>query len=856
MCKTYQQRPRKFIVTPIACAISLSIALLGALPGQANADDYFNPALLDLENPQQGKTDISAFETDDAQTPGTYRVDIYINNESFDTRDVEFTASGKDNSALAPCFTVETLKQFGIKDKALPKARAGSRCIYLSDIPAASADFKFNQQKLLLSIPQSLLNHQPRGYVSPDHFDEGINAALLNYSFTGGKSYGRNAQTLDSSNAFLNLRPGLNLGAWRFRNYSTWSKNSSDTSSDEHFSSVYTYAQRNIIALKSQLTVGQSSSPSDVFDSISFTGAQLASDDDMLPDSLKGYAPLIRGIAHSNAQVVVRQNGYVIYQSYVAPGAFEITDMYPTGSSGDLNVTVKESDGSEQNFIVPYASLPVLQREGHLKYSVTAGHYRSYDNHVDETPFMQGTAMYGLPAGWTLYGGLQNSSHYAALSAGVGKNFGTLGALSVDVDQAKSELKESTEQNGRAWRVRYSKDIAATGTTVAVAGYRYSTAGYYSLQDVLDSYNDNDNPQINDHRRQREELTINQNISPTLGSLTLSAVKEAYWNSDQKMSSISLGYNNSWHGISYGINYSYNQNTYDSFTDDEDDEDNHDNDRVLSLNVSVPLDKWLKNTYVNYGLNTSKHSATTQNIGLNGSALEGNNLNWNIQEGLSSDGDSDSSNINADYKGTYGEANAGISSDKNQRQVNYGVQGGIIAHANGVTFSQPLGETIALVKAPGVKGVGVNNQTGVKTDFRGYTVVPYVSPYHKTSVSLNTEMLPDDADLTIASQTVVPTRGAVVRASFDTRIGKRVLMTLLRADQRPIPFGASVTLMNEKDQQEFIVGDEGQVYLTGLNDEGQLLVSWGQGTDKQCHVNYQLPEAAGHDIITLSAQCK
>ncbi|VTR36857.1 Outer membrane usher protein fimD precursor [Serratia fonticola] len=113
-----------------------------------------------------------------------------------------------------------------------------------------------------------------------------------------------------------------------------------------------------------------------------FRGGQLASDEEMLPDSMKGYSPVVRGIAKSNAQVTVRQNGYVIYQSYVSPGAFEINDLYSTSGSGDLAVTVTEADGSEQNFIVPFASVPVLQREGALKYSLTGRHYRSSDNSV------------------------------------------------------------------------------------------------------------------------------------------------------------------------------------------------------------------------------------------------------------------------------------------------------------------------------------------------------------------------------------------------------------------------------------------------------------------------------------------
>jgi outer membrane usher protein len=35
-------------------------------------------------------------------------------------------------------------------------------------------------------------------------------------------------------------------------------------------------------------------------------------------------------------------------------------------------VTVKESDGSEQSFVVPFASLAILQREGQVDYALAA----------------------------------------------------------------------------------------------------------------------------------------------------------------------------------------------------------------------------------------------------------------------------------------------------------------------------------------------------------------------------------------------------------------------------------------------------------------------------------------------------
>ncbi|MEX5986165.1 fimbria/pilus outer membrane usher protein, partial [Enterobacter hormaechei] len=497
---------------------------------------------------------------------------------------------------------------------------------------------------------------------------------------SGSNNRARNGNGSDSNSQYANLRPGINIGPWRLRNYTTWSR---DSKGNDKWDTVYTYGQRAIIPLKAQLTTGDSSSPADVFDSIPFRGAQLASDDDMMPDSLKGYAPVVRGIARTNAQVVIRQNGYQIYQSYVAPGAFEITDMYPTGGAGDLDVTVKESDGSEQHFTVAFASLPVLQREGRFKYAVTGGQYRSYNSDVEKTPFAQLTGIYGLPYGLTLYGGVQESSKYQSLAAGIGKNMGDFGAFSTDVTQSWGTPEGMPKSSGQSWRIRYSKNFVETGTNFAIAGYRYSTSGYYGMQEVMDSYGDNS--ALQDRRRNRAELTMSQNIGQNLGSLMLSAVREDYWNSGKTMESYSAGYNNAWNSVTYGITYTYSKN---GSTDSYGHTTSYDKDQQIALNVSVPLEKFLPRTWANYSMNHSKNNGTTHNVGLNGSALENNALNWNVQQGYGTDGVGYTGNANADYKGTYGEVTAGYGYDKDSDRLNYGLQGGIIAHADGVTFSQ------------------------------------------------------------------------------------------------------------------------------------------------------------------------
>lgn len=72
-------------------------------------------------------------------------------------------------------------------------------------------------------------------------------------------------------------------------------------------------------SIKEHAGNGESSSLSSIFDSVPFTGVQLATDEDMIPESLRGFAPIVRGIARTNARVVIKQNGYQIYRALLLP---------------------------------------------------------------------------------------------------------------------------------------------------------------------------------------------------------------------------------------------------------------------------------------------------------------------------------------------------------------------------------------------------------------------------------------------------------------------------------------------------------------------------------------------------------
>ncbi len=86
---------------------------------------------------------------------------------------------------------------------------------------------------------------------------------------------------------------------------------------------------------------------------------------------------------------------------------------------------------------------------------------------------------------------------------------------------------------------------------------------------------------------------------------------------------------------------------------------------------------------------------------MSGTALEEHNLNYSVQEGYGSNGVGNSGSVNLDYQGGVGSASLGYNYNRDGQQVNYGLRGGVIAHSEGITLSQPLGESMAIISAPG-----------------------------------------------------------------------------------------------------------------------------------------------------------
>ncbi len=813
--------------SPRLTAVTLLLLFADLQPAQAG--DYFDPAALEITDPLQKAADLRYFARQGGQLPGNWELQVLVNQQQVGRQAITVI---EEAGQLRPVLSTTRLAAWGVNVQAF----AGlSRQQTVSDIgryiPDASSQLDFSQQRLILSIPQAAMCGQQRDYIDPASWDDGVAAAFSDYSLTG--SHSRNDSGSDRA-SYLNLRNGVNLGVWRLRNYADFRQDSRS-----HWHSRASWLQRDIKSWRSQLRMGDTFTAGELFDSVQFRGIELASEEEMLPDSMRGFAPAIRGMAYSNARVTVAQHGDVIYETWVTPGEFLLSDLYPTSQSGDLEVTIKESDGAERKFIQPYSASARMLRAGRVRYSLSAGQYTPELAQGAAQPFTQSTLFYGLPANLTLYGGTQLAADYQAYALGAVKGLGALGSLGSDLVLADSRTPDNRTRTGHSLRVQYQKEVASSRTSVNLLGYRNSR-GYYAFSEasLLHAHS----VRV-DNTRSRIEVSISQALGDT-SSLTVSTWSQQYWHSRNRDMTLHLGFYNNTRGLSWGLGCYYTKSPQQSRAD-----------RSMSLNLSLPLGQWLTGGGVSYSTTAGNSGYTSQQVSLYGRLAERPDLNYSLQQGSGNKHQGISSSLALDYQGGYGSRQLGWRQDKNRDQLTWSASGSVVAHPHGITFGQITGDSFAIVRAPGAADVAIENGSNIRTDGRGYAIVPTLTSWRKNYITLDSESMMDDVDVERQGQTVIPAGGAVVMANYQTRIGNRVLFTLRNAEG-PLPFGATVQLASAADDSPIdgLVAERGQVYLSGMPERGTLVAVWNSGqTRHRCHMNYTIPMDQRQSAVKIVA---
>lgn len=776
---------------------------------------------------------------------GEYNLYVYVNGNyiSYDHFSV------KNNSVCIP-YTVAL--KLGLKDNLIKSlSEKNADCIDLEkEFDGLVVDFEKTKLNLNIAIPQVYLQNHEANYVSPLQADNGINAAFADYHLNGWAYKYDN--DIEQNSLFLSLNSGMNIGSWRLRHQGNYRRNEQKTdhkkTSDEKYTSLNTYLQKDIPSLNSRLVIGESYTPSELFDSFEFTGVQLGTDNIMLPESQRGFAPTIQGIANTNAKVTIKQGNSVIYETTVAAGPFSINSLNNLSYEGDLDVIVTEANGEVRTSKVAFSSVPQLLRTGISKYNFTLGQYRN--SSLDETPyFALATYQRGLNNNITSYVGNIVAEDYYAVQLGLASS-NRLGAFAFDITHSTATNINplhgmGTSSKGQSYRLSYNKRLKATDTNIAVAAYKFSSEGYLSFSDYVKSSNEFGNQNQIYREKNKIQLTLNQPLGKKLGSFFLSGVMQEYWNQDNGFNkSFQAGYSKgfTWGNVSLSASRSYNQNLED--------------DTQYNFSIGFPLGKkTLKAPYISSSVTRSNRDFSSVQTNASGTFGENNKLSYGVfaNQTKFNNESSFTSGFNTQYRADKANISANYTNSKEYDQFGYGVSGSVVLHRHGINFSQDQGENKVLVEVPNTKGVKIANNNGSSVSRNGFGLVSSLQPYRNNIISLNTSEVPPNTMLDITAQTVAPNFGAIVVAKYPTKYGIPIVFKVDKIEGENLPLGANVYDENQNIITQ--VGQGNKIFLMTEELDGSLTVNYGQNGEKTCSIPFSLNKPNVDEYLIIETSC-
>lgn len=726
-------------------------------------------------------------------TPGEHIIKLRVNGNESGLISAYFDKQGQlcaDDKFLAQAH-IKT------KDPAEP-----AQCPDLTTLwPNGIVDLDPDMNEVEITLPPSAIDyHAP---ASTNNYRGGT-AGLLNYS---GYAMRNDYQGEREERYQGTFQLGFNIQDWIFR--STQSVSDASDSSFNH-DSLYTYAQRTFSDYGKLLQIGEINVMNTRFSIPTIHGVQWVPDASLTAD--RGSGINVTGIAHTNqAQVEVSQGGVLVYSTLVPAGPFTLPDIPVISGNTDLDVTVKENDGSQHHTIVSASTFRSSQLNQASGFSIAGGRVTQFQHRYAE-PWV-----YTLSKGWSLSRWLNASSgmlmadnHYYGFSgtmnalpfSRLSTSLGYLGSID---NQSKTDGQKVTFD--ASYGLPYNLDISLGGS--------YASHDYRELTDI---YSDSDNVSI---MKYESNIGVSWNHE-ILGGFSLNYYRGQAWDRGDDSSSLSSSWYKSFGRVVLNVNWQTNINS-------------NNNDKMLYVSLSVPLGnasttQWMRN----------RKNDTTWGSRLSGSVSPNNHYSLGVEKRYSDDDATSLSgalNSNLHYTSLSLTTDA---DDQHNRTWSATLQGGIMAHPHGVTFSPySIDDTFGLVSLDKpVAGVEIETSRGaVWTDKWGQAVIPSLPPNQNSWLDLNTQTLPHFIDVNNGKANLNVSRGSVANWRFTTLSQRRVMLEIRLAKGEKLPAGTAI--VDRSGQYITTTPDAGVVFLNDASSE-QRLFALTEG--KRCALRFSLPQ--------------
>ncbi|WP_460132995.1 fimbria/pilus outer membrane usher protein [Pseudomonas sp. S1_E04] len=816
---------------PCRPTLLVGVATLWSLPGLVPAlelGEGFDLAALTTHGIDPKVSDY--FHTAARFREGVQVVGLRVNGSPLGLVDARFDQQGQ------LCFTPGLLERAGlVKPDGIVRegVTAEQACHdFLGAFPTTMVRLRPGIDEVALVVPTQSLR-EPQWEAG--HFSRGGAAALFNYDVQGFDSHSRG-----EPNRFVSAytEAGFNLGDWIVRSRQFYVSDNGQART-EH---LYAYAQRDIAALQSTFQVGQLSSNNPLFGGIQLSGVQFSPDGQSRVPAGSNNA-VVEGLAQSQSRIEVRQSGVLIHSTLVPEGPFRLTGLPLLNGTSDLEVSVIDVRGATRSFVVPAASFAgaAPARPG---YYFSLGKVR--ESAFEEVPspvVAMGSGTWGLGRDSSAGFGLLNTDEYWSAGGTLSSVFfqrvsiGARHNVSRDSRNAVSGSRSSVSVSSPVYA---NMDLNLSATT-QTRGYReVLEAGRSTSADELDS-------------RFKNQYTAGVSwVDPTLGAFSLGYTHSAQvdgqtaehvfaaWNKSFSHADVALVADSQ-----VGGTRSRRDNTLDGRRRDT----AQANDLSVRLQVSIPLGGERRvNSYI-----SRRGDQSRAGMALSERVNEYVNYEVGVERDLSNREQAVRGQV--DLMPRYTRVGLGVSRDPLGTHYSGQLQGGMVAHEGGLTFSpHAVQDTFGIVSVGDIGSAKIDTPNGpVWTDFSGQAVIPGLPAYTNSRIEVQTQSLPKRVDLKNGTQVLAAGRGSVNRVAFDVVKVRRVLLTARDQQGRPLPQGASVFGKDNRFLTN-VVG-EGMIFLNDVNDSQHLRVSLPGSSS--CLLSLTLESQTDNDKFyeTASAVC-
>jgi outer membrane usher protein len=545
--------------------------------------------------------------------------------------------------------------------------------------------------------------------------------------------------------------------------------------------------------------------------SVRLGGAKARRNFGLRPDLVTMPLPTVTGTAAVPSTLDVYIGGVRSYTKELKEGPFTVTNIPVYTNEGTAKYTLTDETGRRVETESEFYTSPRLLREKLFDFSVDAGFLRerygetSFDYGFDD-PAVVGNLRYGISDLFTAEAHLEGGMHIQNAGIGALTAIPKFGTLNVAGSMSRADGELGYMLYG-AWEKRWGNFTinASTQRTfgdyqdlASVQSFKLSGKKEGAVPKAIDQIGigyllpDYDSgvgasfihAKRNDGTR---DLIASGSVSTTLGRISL--IGGGFYSfGDEKDYGVSISAS-----IPLGANYSASSTAA------------HKQD---GQQLGVDLSK----------THEDKQYSLAGRAGLNhrGKGTEFKHSEQNLD-------------TRAELRTPVGTVDGSAIMHKDGASMTAGFSGAVVGTKKGILFGRNVGDSFAVVNT-GAKGVRVrheNRYVGLSNS-NGQLLVPNIVPYTKNKFDIDLDDLPLTAQMPESEHFVVPRSKSGVIVDFNVKASDKAAIVIIKdSDGKFIENSSEVIL--DGAAEPFLMGYDGEVYLTGLGDNNTITVKRAGG---------------------------